>query len=578
MRVNISKQNQEATQAKVVRRQVELDTLKAIIERAASHPLSTTDCQELVAAVETLAFLTREIETKGVTIARLRKCIFGSASEKTKDILDPFCDENSSGKQEDETNVSCDETGEANAPAQSDDELASSNEKTGEGEQPKKKRKGHGRKSANDYVAAEHIAVPHRSLKPKDACPCCETGKVYEQQEPAVLVRVSGVSPLHATIYEKQRLRCHMCGQVFTADSPEGVGEKKYDETGASMIAFLKYGCGLPFNRIERLGDNLGIPLPAGTQWQVVLDASQTMEPVWDELNRQAAQGDVIHIDDTKARVLDLHTELQKALAAGESERTGIFTSGIVSTVEEHELVLFYTGNKHAGENLDDLMKQRSQELGLPIQMSDALSCNKSKEFETILASCLVHARRNFVDIFHSFPEEVRYVLEELQEVYHNDAVTKEQELTPEARLIYHQEHSQPVMKRLEQWFQQQIDEKRVEPNSTLGRAIQYMRNHWQALTLFLRVAGAPLDNNVVERALKRAILHRKNSLFYKTPKGAHVGDIFMSLIYTAERQGEEPFAYLVALQRYHEQVKQSPSDWMPYNYRNTIASLAQPP
>ena len=91
-------------------------------------------------------------------------------------------------------------------------------------------------------------------------------------------------------------------------------------------------------------------------------------------------------------------------------------------------------------------------------------------------------------------------------------------------------------------------------------------------LTLFLREAGAPVDNNLVERALKKAILHRKNSLFYKTLNGARVGDLFMSLIHTCELNGANPFDYLTELLRHAEELKRSP-----WNYRETLARLAQP-
>jgi len=102
------------------------------------------------------------------------------------------------------------------------------------------------------------------------------------------------------------------------------------------------------------------------------------------------------------------------------------------------------------------------------------------------------------------------------------------------------------------------------------------MRKHWAKLTLFLRVPGAVLDNNVCERALKKAILHRKNALFYKTQNGANVGDIFMSLIYTAEMNRESPFDYLVALQRHHEAAAAAPADWMPWSYRDAVARLCK--
>ncbi len=129
-------------------------------------------------------------------------------------------------------------------------------------------------------------------------------------------------------------------------------------------------------------------------------------------------------------------------------------------------------------------------------------------------------------------------------------------------------------MEALHEWLDRQFEEKTIEPNSSLGEAITYMRNHWKELTLFLRKPGAPLDNNVCERALKKVILHRKNALFYKTQNGARVGDLFMSLIHTAELSGANTFDYLCELQRHVKRVKEAPGQWMPWNYRETVKRI----
>ena len=181
------------------------------------------------------------------------------------------------------------------------------------------------------------------------------------------------------------------------------------------------------------------------------------------------------------------------------------------------------------------------------------------------------------MEVVENFPEECRYVLETLGGVYHCDALAREQKLSPEERLRFHQEHSGPLMKGLHEWMEAQLAEHKTEPNSGLGKAISYLLNHWPKLTLFLRQPGAPLDNNIVERALKKAILNRRNALFYKTLNGAEVGDLFMSLIHTCELNGANPFDYLTELQRHTEELKQRPSEWMPWNYRETLARLATP-
>jgi hypothetical protein len=207
--------------------------------------------------------------------------------------------------------------------------------------------------------------------------------------------------------------------------------------------------------------------------------------------------------------------------------------------------------------------------------MCDALSRNAPKlaaGVEILLANCLAHGRRQFVAVAENFPQPCRYVLESLGEVYGHDAEARKHGLTPEKRLQFHQTHSRPVMEKLHRWLEAQFAERQAEPNSGLGKAITYLLRHWNALTLFLRKVGTPLDNNIVERALKRAVLHRKNALFYRTLNGAQVGDLFMTLIHTAELCGANSFDYLTELQRHAQELTARPAEWMPWNYRDTMA------
>lgn len=427
---------------------------------------------------------------------------------------------------------------------------------------------GHGRNAAAAFAGADRIEIAHPNLKHGDRCPECGQGNVYAQKEPKVLVRIVGQAPLAATVYSLERLRCGACGQVFTAEEPEGVGPEKYDETAAAMIAQLKYGSGIPFYRLERLEDQLGIPLAAATQWEIVEEAAEVIKPARDELIRQAAQGEVLHNDDTGMKVLKLERE------PGD-KRTGVFTSGIVSTAADRKIALYFTGRQHAGENIADVLKQRAAESGPAIQMSDALSWNAPKlpdGVELLVAHCLAHGRRQIVDVAQNFPVECRHVLERLGEVYRNDAQARDANMTAEERLRFHQQHSRPIMDTLHDWLEAQFTERKVEPNSSLGKAITYLLRHWKALTLFLRQAGAPLDNNLCERALKRAVLHRKNALFYRTLNGAQAGDLFMSLIHTCELCGANSFDYLTELQRHARELAARPAEWMPWNYRETLA------
>ncbi len=531
--------------------QIEVNTeeLRLLVERAREAPLEEAGFRKLNALIDTLEYVTQLLADKQTTIQALRQLLLKPSTEKTGKVLRKAGIE--------------------------------PGEKKSQPSGGKNKAKGHGRNGAESYKAAQTIQIPHPSLKPGDHCPECQEGKVYAQKEPGLLVRVVGQAPLQATVYQRERLRCNLCGGVFTAEAPDGVGTKKYDETSASMIALLKYGSGFPFYRLKGLQENLEIPLPAATQWEIVAAAATLIQPAMDELIRQAAQGKVLHNDDTSMKVLGLMKEA--AFVEGDSsdppERTGVFTSGIVSTTEGQKIALFFTGRKHAGENLSTVLARRAAALGPPIQMCDALSRNLPKPLQVILGYCLTHSRRRFVEVAPNFPSECRYVLEALGEIYHHDELAREQGMTPEERLCFHQAHSGPVMEKLHAWLTAQLEEKKVEPNSGLGQAITYMRKHWEKLTLFLRQAGAPLDNNLCERALKKAILHRKNSLFYKTRNGARVGDLYMSLIHTAELCGANPFDYLTELQRHAADLQQNPWGWMPWNYRQTMegTSVAAP-
>jgi hypothetical protein len=190
----------------------------------------------------------------------------------------------------------------------------------------------------------------------------------------------------------------------------------------------------------------------------------------------------------------------------------------------------------------------------------------------------MAHGRRHVVDEVANFPAECAHLLETLGQVFHVEKRCRAEKLSPEQRLAVHQRESGPILDHLRKWMTALLQDKRIEPNSGLGQALTYLLKRWSKLTLFLRVPGAPLENNICERALKYAIRHRKNSLFYKTQRGARVGDIWMTLIHTATLSGENSFHYLTALQRHAKAVAERPRDWLPWNYRATLAALEAGP
>jgi transposase len=542
---------------------VEVDSrrLEQVLGRVEQSGLDAQDAALIRAVFASYAHVVDLVEDRNTTIRRLRQLLFGARTETTEVVVGSKADEPSAP----ETPAA--DRAEQAAPA--DDAMA--------GTPAVAVCRGHGRHGADAYRGATRIDVPHPTLTAGDPCPDCSGGIVYDKA-PGVLVRITGQPPLAARVYQLQKLRCHLCGRVFTAEAPPDAGERKYDARAASMIALLKYGTGMPFNRVDGLQGDLGVPLPASTQWEIVRALARILTPAFEALVRQAAQGQVLHNDDTTVRILQLRAQAAQPSPAEPPEvdvaagRRGLYTSGVVSVGDGHRVALFFSGRRHAGENLAEVLRHRADSLPPPIQMCDALARNLPGELRTIVAHCLAHARRQFVEIHDRFPGPCRHLLESLAVVYRVDAEARTQGLSPEARLRLHQEQSGPTLQRLHGWLGDQLVQKQAEPNSALGGAIRYLLRHWDRLTLFLRVAGAPLDNNVCERVLKRAILHRKNALFYRTAAGARVGDQLMSLIVTCGLNQANPFEYLTALQDHADELESCPDRWLPWNYREALA------
>jgi hypothetical protein len=437
-----------------------------------------------------------------------------------------------------------------------------------EGDKPKAK--GHGRLGAKDYPNREKVPVHHPDLKSGDPCPeppC--PGHLYSIA-PGSFVHIAGQSMAKVIEYVMDKLRCSACGIVVTAPLPESAGSKKYDETFKSLVVLNRYFMATPFYRQASFQRMLGAPLAQSTQWGIVDEVANAVVPVVNQLKYLSAQGELIRNDDTVAKILSV---IQDHKDNPGQKRTGTFTTGIVGSYGNHKIVLFYHGRQHAGENLAQVLNLREADLPPIKHMCDALKANITGH-EVILCHCLAHGRRKFVEIEHLYPTECALILDQIGIVYHYDKVAKEEGLSDEARLTHHQEHSLPVMNMLMVYLKSQIDEKRTEPNSALGKAIQYMLNHWQALSRFLTVAGTPLDNNETEQALKMPIRSRKNSMFYATEYSAMIAGWLMSIIYTCHTNNINPLPYLTALQKNHRQVTLNPGKWLPWNYQQALVEM----
>lgn len=330
---------------------VHMDDLRRLVERTRQTPLTDEESRTLKAAIETGGYGADLLEQKGTTVANLRQLRFGATTEKTRAVLA-------------EAGV-IDPT---RATEPRDDAPTADADR-----QRRDRRPGHGRHGAEAYGGARRIDVPHAQLHHGDRCPHCAQGKLSVQREPGLLIRFVGQAPMAATMYALEKLRCNLCGDFFTADPPPGGGAEQYDATAGAMIAVLTYGTGLPFHRLDRLQTTLQIPLPASTQWEIVSDLAMRLQPVLPALTQQAAHGEIRHHDDTSMTVLELRGRRvprgDPETGGGSPDRTGVFTSAVVSTREGRRIALFLTGRRHAGEHLAHVLTARAADLGPPIQM-----------------------------------------------------------------------------------------------------------------------------------------------------------------------------------------------------------------
>jgi hypothetical protein len=439
-------------------------------------------------------------------------------------------------------------------------------------------RPGQGRLGAEAYGGAERVECRHEELAIGDRCPVCGQGRLYALP-PGVEIRIDGNALLSAIRYELEKLRCSACGQVFTAKLPAGASEEKYSPRARAVLAVSRYYLGLPLYRVEGYQGMLGVPVPDATQWDQIERVADCGYVVFAHLERLAAQGELIYQDDTRVRILSLIEANQQAHAHAEAmglsrseDRTGMYTTALVVKVGERTICLYYCGRAHAGENLAALLTKREADRGKPLVMSDALTSNDADETTLIRCHCLAHGRRKFSELEDVFPQECTVVLESLKQVFDHDDEARVKQMSAPERLAYHQAYSGPIMEALKRWLRQQCDGRLVEPNSSLGKAIAYLRGHWETLTRFVQVEGAPLDNNAVERALKLFIRQRKNSLFYATEHSAYIASILTSLIATCLHAGVNALEYLVALQEHRAEVFAAPAAWLPWTYQGSLA------
>jgi transposase len=524
---------------------------EALRQRLDNDALTAADRRVLGHVLEWYLWLLFTVQEAKLSLRRLRRLLFGEPPNRRKGPPPgaPGTDAHSS------------EGGRGNTSSQA-----------GEAQGTGAQRPGHGRHSAQAYGGAQRVACRHEALAIGQRCPVCGRGRLYPVA-PGVAMRINGHALLSAIRYELEKRRCSAGGQIFTAPLPEAAGGEKYSARARAVLVMARYYLGVPLYRLEEYQAMVGVSVADATQWDQIERVADCAYPVFEHLQALAAQGELIYQDDTHVRILSLIAANRQAHADNTSgARTGMYTTALVAQQGAQTICLYFSGRAHAGENLATLLTQRAADRGKPLVMSDALAMNDADETALLRCHCLAHGRRKFVELEDVFPQECAVVMKALAQVFDHDEEARLQQLSAPERLAYYQHVSGPIMQGLQHWLEQQFADRTVEPNSSLGKAFRYLLTHWQTLTRFLEVPGAPLENNTAERALKLAIRQRKNSLFYATDYSASIASMLTSLIATCLHAGVNALDYLVALQEHRTAVFRAPAAWLPWNYHLQFA------
>jgi transposase len=541
------------------------EQIEALIERLDKQALAKEDYPVLTNLIKAIVWMNFSLQEKRLSIQRLRS-IFGIKTESAKNLAKFMAQTQASEDGAAESN----QTDESEDPDQNGEPNEDPNSPSKKNPEEKGK---HGHRPASDYNQAKTIDVAHESLKKGSICSSCDKGKLFNLS-PGTVLRIVGQPWLQVEIYRPERLRCAVCGKVFTANLPQEVAtQSRADSSAKAIVSLLKYRGGVPFYRQGQMQDILGTPISPSEIWEMTEDVADAVQPVYAVICEHASNAELLQNDDTKARVLSIMKDREERKGtAKEDKRTGIFTTAILAVLRniDVKVALFFTGVKHAGENLDDLLNKRSKGLPSPIQQCDG-GHNIPKHHDTDLSNCNAHSRRKFYELITTWPKIVLKIIGWYSTVFTNEKLAPSD---PQLRLKWHQDHSAPAMQQIKNYCDFLIKEKEIEPNSSMGKAIAYLNHHWEGLTLFLQVPGVPIDNNDTERLIKQSVRNRKNAYFYRNETGAKIGDILMSIMETCILNDANPWEYLVAIQEYQKDVRKNPALWVPWAYKNRLKEL----
>jgi transposase len=547
------------------------EQIEDLIDRLDKETLKKEDYPILTNLLKAIIWMNFSLQEKQLSIQRLR-AVFGIKTESAKNLA-KFIEQqtNANNGSNPENQEKAAQTTTDKTPPDNEEPVNASDEN-----KSSRKKRNHGHRPASDFTEAKIINIAHQNLKKGSICPSCQKGKLFNLS-PGSVIRIVGQPWLKVEIYRPERLRCSVCGKTFTASLPQEVAVgSRADSTAKAIVSLLKYRGGVPFYRQGQIQEILGTPVSPSEIWEMTENVADAVQPIYALMCEHASLAGLVQNDDTKARILSVMKDREDRKGTkDEDERTGTFTTAILATLQNLgvKIALYFTGIKHAGENLDNLLDKRPKDMLAPIQQCDG-GHNVPKSHDTHLSNCNAHCRRKFYEIVQTWPKEVIKIIGWYSSVFANDRAAPSD---PQLRLKWHQERSGPIMQQLKEYCNQLIEQKEIEPNSSMGKAIAYLNNHWEELTLFLRMPGVPLDNNDTERILKRAVLNRKNAYFYRNEIGAKIGDILMSVMETCALNDANPWEYLVSIQEHQQDVRKNPSFWLPWVYKDRLKELQLP-
>ena len=436
------------------------------------------------------------------------------------------------------------------------------------------------KRSNNEFNPSRCCTHNHETLNPGDPCPECGIGKVYSFREKIIPILV-GQPSIEFEQHHFPSLRCNACLKVYEPALPEEFSKTgKATPTALASGIIMHYFLGVPFSMMSVWQKIHSQYLSPSQVWEDLMSVSMNMLlPIHTAMLQNAATANLLYTDDTPLKILSLmkenkiNREKKESKKKAPEDRVAMYSSNIIAVLPcGKDIVLYFHGRKYAGENLADILENRSNGDPIPIQMKDASTMNIPHGFEVIEAKCNSHALRKFKDTADAYPEECEYILKRYQAVFKWDEYCRKNDSSNEERLKIHQDNSKPLMEQINSYCKGLLEEHKVEPNSKFGEAVKYFINHYDGLMAFTKYLGAPLDNNESERVLKLIIRRRKNSFFFKTVAGAEVAEVIQSVIYTAARYDMDGLReYLIAVFQNEEQVSQSPEKWMPWNYKSSL-------